>query len=67
MSTVVFVGKIVPEKRLVDQEVYNFHPDSKMKEEILKDLKKHLSSSLEDVIIDLEIRVTLKRYDNRNS
>ncbi len=67
MSTIVFVSQRVPEKKLLSEHVYKYHPDSSMKEQIIQDLKKHLSSTLEHLIIDLDIKVTLKEYDSKNT
>lgn len=66
MSTIVFMGQKVPEKRLISEQTYKYHPDTEMKEQIIQDLKKHLSCSLERYIIDLNIQVILKEYDSKN-
>lgn len=63
MSTIVFVGQKIPEKRLISEQTFKYHPDGEMKEQIIQDLKKHLNCSLEKYIIDLNIQVILKEYD----
>jgi hypothetical protein len=67
MSTVIFVGQKKPEKHLVQEQTYKYRPDSDMKERILSDLEKHLNSTLDQFIIDLDIKVTLKEYDTKNT
>lgn len=67
MSTIVFAGQRIPTKHLVKETDFKYHPDQPMKDKILEDLKKHLACSLEDYIIDLDIRITLKEYDTQNT
>jgi hypothetical protein len=67
MSTVVFVGQKKPEKHLVQEYVYKYHLDAAMKDKILEDMKKHLNNSLDQFIIDFEVKVTLKEYDTKNT
>lgn len=63
MSTVVFVGQRKPEKNLVQEQIYRYHPDALIKAKIMDDLQKHLNCSLEQFIIDIKVDVTLKEYD----
>lgn len=67
MSTVVFIGEKKPEKNLIQEQSYRYHPDSVIKDKILEDLRKHLNCSLEQYIIDLNIQVILKEYVTKNT
>jgi hypothetical protein len=64
MSTIVFTGIRVSDKKLLKETSYRYHPNSDMKEQILADLKKHIDGPIpENIIIDLNIDITLKEYD----
>jgi len=64
MSTIVFVGQSWPDKRLIKDTAYDYHPDSDMKAQMISDLEKHLGDTIpEKVIIDIKIRISLKEYD----
>jgi hypothetical protein len=66
MSTIVFVSQRAPERHLISEQIFKYHPDTATKEQIINDLKKHLGSSLEHLIIDLDVKVTLKEYDTNH-
>lgn len=67
MSTIVFVSQRKPEKHLIQEIIYKYHLDSAMKDKILEDLKTHAKSSLEDYIIDIDVKITIKEYDTKNT
>ncbi len=67
MSTVVFERQIKPEKKLVQEIVYGYHPDSLMKAQILKEVEEHVKHSLEGFIVEVNIKVSLKEYDTKNT
>lgn len=64
MSTVVFVGQTITDRRLLTETHYRYYPSSELKEQIIKDLEKHIGNPIsEEVIIDLNVAITLKAYD----
>lgn len=63
MSTVVYVKTNSPDKKLIKEHVYHYHPDSEMRDKIMKDIAAHSNEVLENFIIDIKIEVSLKQYD----
>lgn len=64
MSTVIFVGTQIPEKHLVRQHKFHYHPDKEMADKILNELANHAKISLEDANIEIKVEIILKEYDD---
>lgn len=67
MSTLVFMGVNVPEKKLIQEQIYRYHPSADMKAQILKEVAEHFKNPLEDFIVDVHIKISLKQYDTKNT
>lgn len=69
MSTVVFVSHNKPDKKLISEYVYKYHPDSELREKIISEVRKHLQEYVvtDDMIEELNIEVKFKSYDSKNS
>ena len=67
MNTVIFMSQSTPERNLVKEINYKIRPDSDTKEKLINEIKTHINDSLERYIIDVDIRVTLKEYDTKNT
>ena len=64
MSTVVFLSQTTTDRRLLKETQYRYYPSSDLKEQILKDLEKHLGGPIpEKIIIDLNVNIGLREYD----
>jgi len=68
MSTVVFVSQEVPEKKLLSKITYRLHPDFVLKERIMEEIQKHIREQVpSDAILELDIQLTIKTYDTKNT
>lgn len=62
-GVIVYAGEVVPDKKLIKTTTYRYYPSSDMREQIIRDVKLHLKSDIEDVIVDIDINIDLKEYD----
>lgn len=63
MSTVVYSTTIVPDKKLVKEHIYKYHPDAAMRQKIEEDIKKHSNEVMENFVVEINVEVRLKQYD----
>lgn len=68
MSTLVLTSVEVPEKHLKSKTKLKFHPDVKMKEQIIEEILGHMADPPEsDAVVELEIYLCIKKYDTKNT
>lgn len=65
MSSVVYLSHLKPDKKLLEEIVYGYYPDSEMKDKIMNDIMKHMkvTSIPDDTVVDISVKISFKKYD----
>lgn len=66
MSTLIFVGQYIPEKKLKKELKYKAYLSKTEQEDILKELKISIPD-LDDYIVHMHVEIELKLYDTKNT
>lgn len=64
MNYIAFIGQNKPDRKLIREILYRYHPDETLEKQILSDLQKTMEKELIEptYVVKIDIKITVKEY-----